>query len=379
MMNTIKWHLLKSSVTCYLTIAALCVFTSCTTKFNTGAPYKNIIVIYAYLDVNDTAHYVRIQKAFLDQTKSGLTMAQTPDSSFYTSLNVTIKILSMSDSVVMDSIHLYRVDLNNEGYPKQKGIFFNAPNYAYKFTSKLNPNYLYRIVVTNTAAGQVDSAETPVIDDNPSDIEPVSGKPYLFSAISAEMTYLNFALRGFNTYYECGAVYTAPQGFAYENLRSPAIAAQVVVRFNWEDSNQVTGATTKHSFDMNTDIQILNPSTSTNLIDFKIPNAVLFNAIIEGMGPAPLNTIRLIDTGAVFIYLSTKDYVSFETANLTQGVGLTGDDVGPVYTNIKGPGALGLFTSRAVQQGQMVIDEQTLDTLKYSKYSSINNIKGRVW
>src|ERR1700753_263242 len=109
---------MKKIVIPFITIA-LFALASCSDKFNVAAPYKNITVIYAYLDCQDTAHYVRIQKAFLDQSKSALTMSQSPDSSFYANINVVIKRYSIVDTSYLDSIHLTRVDLDNEGYPKQ--------------------------------------------------------------------------------------------------------------------------------------------------------------------------------------------------------------------------------------------------------------------
>src|ERR1700733_715755 len=112
--------------------------TGCTTKFKIAAPYENITVIYGFLDMNDTAHYIRVQKAFLDNSKSALTMSQSPDSSFYANINVRINRIDVTDSLLHDTIHLNRVDLNLEGYPKQPGVFFTAPNYAYKFKGLLD-------------------------------------------------------------------------------------------------------------------------------------------------------------------------------------------------------------------------------------------------
>src|SRR6185437_11084003 len=101
-----------------LIITALVGISSCSTKFNIAAPYKNITVIYGLMDETDTAHYIRIEKAFLDQNKSAVVMAQNPDSSFYPESQLDVKMELIDPSGTIDSIYsLSRVDLNNEGYP----------------------------------------------------------------------------------------------------------------------------------------------------------------------------------------------------------------------------------------------------------------------
>jgi hypothetical protein len=138
---------------------------SCTTKFDVAAPYKNITVVYGFLDQNDTAHYVRIEKAFLDNSKNALVMATVPDSSYFPALDVKMERFDVNGTLV-DTIHLNRVDMNAEGYTKQSGTFFTSPNYAYKFTILLDGNYTYQLVITNLLTGDVDSASAPVIVDN---------------------------------------------------------------------------------------------------------------------------------------------------------------------------------------------------------------------
>src|SRR5438552_1913003 len=93
------------------------LLSSCSEDFEVSAPYKPITVIYGMMDIGDTAHYIRIQKAFLDEHKSALDMALDPDSNFYPSLEVHLKELNDTGRgalVFADEI-LPRVDLNNEG------------------------------------------------------------------------------------------------------------------------------------------------------------------------------------------------------------------------------------------------------------------------
>ena len=355
-------------------IVAFILMDSCSTKFNVAAPYKNITVIYGFLDQADTAHYIRIQKAFLDNNKSALTMAQTPDSNYYASLNVKIERINLYSTLqgVHDTIHLNRVDLNLEGYPKQPGVFFNAPNYAYKFTDPLDAHYSYRIIVTNSATGEVDSAETPVIVDNDPTLFNI---PFLDDSLSNRAG-LSFAATPINTndVLDLGCVYTNPPygTFSFNGQSSPAAVAQMILRFNWVDSNYVTHALTGHYADDDLGLTgLVNGS-----FDFTLNNVDIYGAIRSALGPAPANTARLMNRCTIFTYLGTYDYYTYEQVQKNQGTGLTGSEIEPIYTNVKGANVLGLFTSRGSRYGNISISSETIDSLIISPLLTDINIKG---
>jgi hypothetical protein len=353
----------------FILIAAW-AFTGCSEKFNVAAPYKNITVIYAFLDMNDTAHYVRIEKAFLDQNISAVTMAKTADSSYYSHINVKIKRLNFLDSSVHDTIHLNRVDLTAEGYPKQPGVFFTAPNYAYKFTNVLDPNYIYRIVVTNQITGKTDSAEAPIIDDTN------DGK--FESSVFSDTGTIDFNSTLARKSFEFYCRYNAPALFSWRSFISPVAISQAIIRFNWQDSNFSTHTTTAHSFDYDAGVLTFSTGQADIQIDYIIPDLLLFNAVNSGLGQAPPDVVRLLDKCDLFVYLSTQDFVDYQQNSLIQGVGLTGSEIEPVYSNIKGADALGLFTSRGMRHGLLKLTDQTIDTLQYGTLNTRNNIRGRV-
>jgi len=347
------------------------LFTACSEKFDVAAPYKDITVVYGFLDMGDTAHYVRIQKAFIDQDKSAVTMAQNADSNFYANINVRIDRYRVTKvggvNQYVDSIHLNRVDLSQEGYPKQSGTFFNAPNYAYKFSDAIDPKFIYRLKITHLSTGKTDSADAtiisnvvssfnvPVIDVNNTNIAGMS----FYSVIKGR----NFIV---------DATYKAEIGYDYNNLTSPANIAQAIVRFNWEDSNIVTKSKTSKYYDYDAGTQVF---TGTQF-EFRMENFSLYNALSIGMGKAPDNVIRLIDRCDITLYVSTPEYNNYRQAMLVQGNGLTGSEIAPVYTNVKGENVLGLFTSRAKRTGKITITARTVDSLIASPLLTHTNLKG---
>jgi hypothetical protein len=340
-------------------VGVLLLLASCSEKFNIAAPYKNISVINCFLDAADTAHYVRIQKAFLDQNTSAVTMAQVPDSSYYSSLNVCIKRFDF-DYNYIDSIHLYRVDLNKEGYSKNSGTFFQYPNYAYKFTNALNDNYIYRVVVTNLATHNVDSSESPVIND-------VDNSEFRFLQID-DTTYthgrLDFSNPSLGQTLLLTGSYTPNGNFSFKSMSSPAYVADVVFRFNWTDSDALHKVNTAKYYDYDLGYYVLR----NNKIAYTVKHSDMFNALAVGMGkPANSYIYRLLGAVKLIVYLSTSDYYTYEQIGLTQGTGLTGSEVEPVYSNIKGADVLGLFTARASRTGTFAVTDATFDSLYYSK------------
>ena len=363
---------MKKLIFPFIVMASLLLSVGCSTKFNVAAPYKNITVVYAFLDRADTAHYIRIQKAFLDQNKSAISMAQTPDSNFYSSISVRIERYAFSGTGAWyDTIHLNRVDLGLEGYPKQSGTFFNAPNYAYKFTNTLDPNYIYRIKITNLVTGAVDSSDAPVLDDVSS-----AFKVDVIDDSNLNRAGMDFSSSFQSKIFEFVATYYPVSNFSFEGFSSPAYVSQAYIRFNWTDSNELTKAKTQHSYDFNAGFLLFN---NNNQADYKVHNIDLYSAIASGMGVAPANTARLIDRCNISLYISTYDYYLYQQTTANQGTGLTGSEIEPISTNIKGNDALGLYTSRGMHTGKLTITRTTIDSLKTNPMTQPMNIVGTAY
>lgn len=359
-------------------IAASTLFaTSCSEKFEVAAPYKDITVVYGFLDMADTAHYIRIQKAFLDENKSAVNMAKEADSNFYSNINVRIeRYSSTGNNIMIDSLHLDKVDLTQEGYPKQAGIFFNAPNYAYKFKAVLNPAYIYRLKIVNLTTGNIDSADAPVINNQ----LPATSSGPGFKLDPVDNNDVNTVGMSFFSvlpyrYYTLNATYVPISNYSFKGETNPAKVAQAVIRFNWSDSDFVNKTTTPRYYDYDAGYVSLANSN----IEYKIENKSLYNAISTGMGKAPDNVIRLLNRCDVTMYLSTSDYNNYRLAMLSQGTGLTASEIAPVYTNIKGKNVLGLFTSKAMRTGKITITSKTVDSLIGSPTLSHVKIKGTVY
>jgi hypothetical protein len=333
---------------------------SCSEDFEVAAPYKKITIVYGLLDMHDTAHYIRIQKAFLDEHKSVIEMAKVPDSNFYPESELNVYIREIKNGAILNNLTLKRVDMNLEGYPKDSGIFFKTPNYAYKFKmplSPLNSGIRYRLVISNVVSGVVDSAEISVVDSN------AINSPTIFNKNSWDFSK------------------TAPKGIKNSTVFAPLfilpyspIYMEGNVTFHWVDSNLSTAvqkdSAASFTFDSRP-VTLLNPELLADNINF-------YNFLRDAMGtPAP-DVVRLMDSVEFTIYAAGSEFYDYILNNQIANGGLTSDQIKPTYTNILGPNVFGLFSSRAHRTMRNVgLTQTTIDSLKVSSLTSPAKIVGQ--
>ncbi len=104
------------------------VFSTCTTDFVLEGDWEEIPIVYGFINANDTAHYIRLEKAFLEPGGDASQIAQIADSLYFgTDVEVVLENISNGQSYT-----LTRVDGNLDGYPRATGVFADSPNYLYK-------------------------------------------------------------------------------------------------------------------------------------------------------------------------------------------------------------------------------------------------------
>jgi hypothetical protein len=111
----------------------------CSNDFDLTADWKEYPVVYGVLSPEDTAHYIRVEKAFLDPRNSALQVAQIPDSLYYGPNEIAVFLQQKGQA---QRYQLSRVDAALEGYPRDSGIFAQVPNIAYKIRRNAIPGGL---------------------------------------------------------------------------------------------------------------------------------------------------------------------------------------------------------------------------------------------
>ncbi|GAA4457332.1 hypothetical protein [Rurimicrobium arvi] len=337
-------------------LACIVLAASCNDKLEIAAPYKNITVVYGLLDMTDSAHYIRIEKAFMDGNQSAVDMAKVPDSSFYNALTVSMKEFNAGGTLI-NTYALSRVNLDNEGYAKDTGAFFSTPNYAYKFKGLLNSGNTYRLMIYNTATGVMDSAETNVIDSNTASFGLTEWK-LAAQTISFAREY---TFDGDKLYQK---TYTV-------NVPKNASVFQLYLRFNWVDSNIATHTSVAHSADFST----FYASGSNTLT---VTNRDIYDFLRSTLGvPSDANQYRYFDSCDMILYAAGSEYKRYQELNQNTG-GLTANEIKQQYTNIKGENVMGLFSTRAhVQKLQVPFSDDTKDSVAINRRTADLNIRFR--
>lgn len=324
---------------------------SCSEDFTVAAPYKNITIVYGLVNMLDSAHYIRIEKAFLDENKSAFDMAKEPDSSFYKQLDVKIK--EYANGTLISTTTLDKVDMNLEGYPKDTGIFFTSPNYAYKTKKTLSPSYKYRLVITNPETGVVDSSEIDIVDATSMQITNATLSDYTIKLSQTTPT----DVQKYSIYYKVPATARYVEG---------------VMRFHWVDKNTSSGEETDHYADYTFDSREVD-----NIKKLSAPTIQFYSFLRDAMLTAPANVERYMDSTDLYLYAAGSDLYNYIVTAQVQAGGITADQLKPIFTNIQGPDVYGLFASRAYFVKENVpFDQATIDSFKMNAITAPLNIKG---
>lgn len=109
-------------------------FMSCNNDLDLTEDGTDVAVIYGAFNPSDSAQYIRVERAFIDDATSAYTLAKDIDQLYFKDIVVELEIDGAKHI-------LEKVDGNEEGYIRSAGAFADAPNYLYKIkTSELGLN-----------------------------------------------------------------------------------------------------------------------------------------------------------------------------------------------------------------------------------------------
>jgi hypothetical protein len=150
---------------CFLCLSAFAF--SCRTDFEVNEKWKEIDVVYGLLDINDTTHYIKIGKAFLNEDESAYKVASVEDSLYHND-SLDVRLQEIKNAGVQNEVKLEKTYLTN----KDTGIFASPGQYLYKTPAgyKINPDVAYKIVVKNTSTGVQATSQSEIVGN----IKPVS-------------------------------------------------------------------------------------------------------------------------------------------------------------------------------------------------------------
>lgn len=329
----------KKQIVALLSCAIIIGFSSCSTDFDIAAPYKNITAVYGLLNLGDSAHYIRIQKAFLDENASALVMAKEADSNFYDNLNVTMDELNGSGTV-MATFPLVRTTL-----PKDSGIFFTEPQFVYKFNRQLNPSFSYRLSINNPQNGTTITGITQVIDTASNQFEVY------------DFNFKNYVLKFPKSQRDADFILQVKPPLGFEPGQDKYLEAFITFLYQEKDGN--TGIESSHSVEWKFDSTVSN----NKFINLTTKQSSFYSFLSSSI-PKKMGVTRVMRQVDMTVWMAGNDYARYVTITRAQTGGLTSGQISPVFSNLKGENVLGIYNTRAFKTRQKIdIDQITRDSL----------------
>jgi len=143
----------------YIVIALSVISFSCSTEFDVNGDWEDITIVYGLLNIKDSVHYIKVNKAFLGEQDAAI-MAQVSDSLYYQDITVTLEEWEEGADMPHNIIEL---EYNDE-IDKDPGYFANVPNVLYSTTHNLNSQYDYKLVIQIPGKEYTVSATTKLLD-----------------------------------------------------------------------------------------------------------------------------------------------------------------------------------------------------------------------
>lgn len=309
---------------------------SCSTEVSLEGPWADIPVVYGLLAKNDSAQYIRVEKAFQTSGEEADAVAQRVDSVYYQGIKVYLERVATGQKFL-----LQRVDANAEGYPRVPGPFTGLPNYVYKISKRsleLKGEERIRLWLERPAAGQEMLAETVVL----SDLVPRETSP----ANPVNMGYDRQVAVSWNT-----------------TATAALFELRLVVRY----LEKPAGAT---AFGAKSLVWVLvrnlERSDNTGRMTYSFNGSAFYKYLGERI-PSVQGTVRILEGLDLEIYAGGQEFAD-QWKQGNANVGITSAQWISTYSNISG--GRGLFSSRSeVVRPGLQLSASSLDSLRNGIYT----------
>jgi len=328
----------------FLILAAFSL-NACDNEVDLIADYKDITIVYGFMDQTQDTQWVRVQKAFLGEGNA-LLFALEPDSNFYGAEQVDVIVLRRnSNNEVVDSTLLPKTAYHK---PRNEGIFLSSPNFLYPYAQPVDQNFRYELVIRNRNSGKETRGFTRITR------KPlITNPPNSNAIINFEQ---NAALPGSNPVYN------------FEWLKSDNVVAyQFSLIFNYEEFPTANPAQiTLKSF--TTLSSVFNPfrdEPTANNIRYPYSKRDFYNAVVANIQEDPARSRRFRNLG-IMVHGANQDFFDYYEINRPSPsiVQKTND-----FTNIDN--GLGLFASRvSVGITGIRLHQNTIDSLRAGQFTN---------
>ena len=323
---------MKKNILLFLLV--FCV--ACNNDLDLVEEFKDIPIVYGLISTVDTAQYIRVEKAFIDESTSAFDLALDPNNLYYDNAQVAMVRESTGERYMFE-----RVNGEDEGFVREEGVFAQSPNFLFKKRTSemiLEPEERYKLEIVTGSSGEEVITATTVLSKPPIITTPGTTSSLDFFGISkAKVKWFG----------------------------NPTVAIyDLVFHVNYlEKDNSLANA----SFEEKTKVWNVAQGLENPVTDFSILAEVEGTAFFTFMASeleANDKFERVFKSIDVIVFaggVEIKEYQNVGLANL----GITSSQDIPTYTNLSS--GRGLFSSRTKNSRLDVnITPRTLDSLKNS-------------
>lgn len=318
-------------------LATLALFAGCKNDLDVTADYQDITLVYGLLNQNDTAHYIKINKAYLGEGNAFF-MAGVSDSVNYAAADLDVKLEEYNTNGTLTNTFPCVRTVNE--IAKDTGLFANDANILYKTTATLNAQRTYKLVINNNKTGKLITATTPMING---------------LNITTPQTNAQVNLIGNNF----------PFTVKFQSAKN-AMVYSMTIRFTYTDVNTVTSDVTANTIDWPfPNIKSSNANGGEDLLISLDPDG--FCQFVASKLSAPGQNIERHTGRLEFVfYAGGEELTTYLDVN---GPSNTLQQEKPEYTNINN--GLGVFSCRFnTSRNNITLAPQTIDSLINGRFTN---------
>ncbi len=330
--------------------AMFLVFSSCSTRVDLYADYKDIPVVYGLLESQKDTNYIRINRAFSSNNENPINaydVALIADSCNYPGkLNARIIELIQGYGYQYEPTGVeYALDtmtLHN----KQEGLFYSPDQKVYFTTGKIKQNtsnnkYRYKIVIYKD--NDTISSETGIVGGENFRI---TTQRMGFDPDDDSNAHVNFVIADNASFYELAFQ------FFYDEIRDGVTTPKSI----------------KYDFGTGTLETLYHDPSTTTIYSFSYSRRMLFSKLRETIGNDTVGVVRHVGKCVLTLAAGGDEMYNFIQVN-NHGGGYS--QTVPDYTNIKG--GFGVFSSRlTIKRDDVTLDRPTLTKL-YGRFGFVQD------
>lgn len=316
-------------------------FTGCTNDIMLEAPGEEMVVAYGLLSAGDTAHYIRVERAFRTGGANAETVAQQADNLYFDDISVLLEHQQTGQQFLLE-----RVDGNTEGYPRREGPFAQAPNYLYK--------------ITDQAINLLGGASIRLIIDRSDTASPATAQTTILAPLEVS---LNSPFSPVNMAYDRQVRFAWGHGpeVGIFQVRLQVQIREETASGQWEDR------TLSWSLD-----EALIPEDDVTRSSITVLGEQFYRFIANALSDAPPVARQFM--GMALEVVAGGDELAQARQIEQANVGLTTAQFIPEYSNITG--GLGVFSSRAqLQRTALRLSGPSLDSLRTGQFTQNLNFQ----